>query len=76
MIFIIKQINKNNKNNKNKMETIFLTENNHKVFKSTPFQLPCNIKDTRCSSRCTQNWTKFGQTPPIGHYCSCCLKRK
>ena len=27
--------------------------------------------DTRCSTRCVQNWTKYNQKIPIGHYCSC-----
>jgi hypothetical protein len=29
------------------------------------------IFDTRCSFKCVQNWTKYNQTPPIGHYCEC-----
>ena len=28
-------------------------------------------RDTRCSFQCTQNWTKYGTLPPIGHYCAC-----
>ena len=31
-------------------------------------------RDTRCSTRCVQNWTRYKQSPPIGHYCSC-IKR-
>ena len=26
---------------------------------------------TQCSNICVQNWSKYNQTPPIGHYCSC-----
>lgn len=34
---------------------------------------PPSIKsrDTRCSTRCSKNWTKYGQKPPVGHYCEC-----
>lgn len=31
--------------------------------------------DTRCSTRCVQNWTKYNQKLPIGHYCNCMIKR-
>ena len=27
--------------------------------------------DTRCSTKCVKNWTKYNQKPPIGHYCNC-----
>lgn len=27
--------------------------------------------DTRCSTRCVQNWTKYNQKIPIGHFCNC-----
>lgn len=30
--------------------------------------------DTRCSTRCIQNWTKYNQKIPIGHFCNCSLK--
>ena len=38
------------------------------------FNTPPSIKyrDTRCSRACVKNWTKYNQTPPIGHYCQCC----
>ena len=32
---------------------------------------PVKDMDTRCSTRCVQNWTKYNQCPPIGHYCKC-----
>jgi hypothetical protein len=40
---------------------------------SKRLNLPPMIKDrdTRCSTRCSQNWSKSGQKPPIGHYCEC-----
>ena len=28
-------------------------------------------RDTRCSTKCIQIWTRYNQIPPIGHYCSC-----
>lgn len=39
--------------------------------------IPPRIKDrdTRCSTRCSQNWTKSGQKPPIGHFCECDINR-
>ena len=30
---------------------------------------------TQCSNICVQNWTKYKQTIPIGHYCSCTKKQ-
>lgn len=40
------------------------------------FMRPPSIKsrDTRCSTACVKNWTKYKQMPPIGHYCQCCYK--
>ncbi len=37
------------------------------------FTIPPSIKsrDTRCSHACVNNWTKYNQHPPIGHYCQC-----
>jgi hypothetical protein len=32
--------------------------------------------DTRCSFKCIQNWTRYNQKPPIGHYCHCIIKNK
>ena len=40
-------------------------------------QLKClsvKFRDTRCSTRCVQNWTKYNQRLPIGHYCECMKK--
>ena len=40
-------------------------------------QLKClsiKFRDTRCSTRCVQNWTKYNQRLPIGHYCQCMKK--
>jgi len=30
--------------------------------------------NTRCSTQCIQNWTKYNQKPPIGYYCNCIIK--
>ena len=30
--------------------------------------------DTRCSTKCIQNWIQYKQKPPIGFYCKCNCK--
>ena len=32
-------------------------------------------QDTRCCRGCVQNWTKYKQKPPVGHYCSCTIAK-
>ena len=41
------------------------------------FTGPPRIKDrdTRCSTKGVQNWSKFGDKPPLGHYCECTKPR-
>ena len=53
----------------------YTLETIYPILKSQPkYSYSIKNRDTRCSTRCVQNWTKYNQRLPIGHYCQCMKK--
>ena len=45
------------------------------IQKNVPKCPSVKSRDTRCSTRCVKNWTKYNQRLPIGHYCECMTRK-